>query len=82
MHEYACAGATVTSEGRCRRCQRVNPALRLNIKLSDQGINNSDGSLSGSEPSAGGEVGGATAKAPGRVLAPARDPKTGEAGRG
>lgn len=39
-----CARATVTSGGR----HRVNPTLRLNIKLSDQGINNSDGSLSGS----------------------------------
>lgn len=47
-HEYACARAAASSEGRRGRCQRVNPTLRLNIKLSDQGINNSDGSLSGS----------------------------------
>lgn len=48
MHVYWCVCAVVTSEGRQRCCQQVNPALRLSIKLSDQRINNSDGSLSGS----------------------------------
>lgn len=48
MHVYLCVCAVVTSEGRRRCCQQVNPALRLRIKLSDQRINNSDGGLSGS----------------------------------
>lgn len=48
MHLYLCVCSVVTSEGRRRCCQQVNPALRLSIKLSDQRINNSDGSLSGS----------------------------------
>lgn len=48
MHVCLCICAVVTSEGRRRCCQQVNPALRLSIKLSDQRINNSDGSLSGS----------------------------------
>lgn len=48
MHVCLCVCAVVTSEGRRRCCQQVNPALRLSIKLSDQRINNSDGSLSGS----------------------------------
>lgn len=48
MHMCLCVCAVVTSEGRRRCCQQVNPALRLSIKLSDQRINNSDGSLSGS----------------------------------
>lgn len=48
MHVCLRVCAVVTSEGRRRCCQQVNPALRLSIKLSDQRINNSDGSLSGS----------------------------------
>lgn len=55
VHEYACvlcALAVVTSEEGGgwdgSACQQVNPALRLSIKLSDQRINNSDSSLSGS----------------------------------
>lgn len=48
MHVCLCACAVVTSEGRQWCCRQVNPALRLSIKLSDQRINNSDSSLSGS----------------------------------
>lgn len=48
MHVYLCVCAVVTSEGRRRCCRQVNPALGLSIKLSDQRINNSDSSLSGS----------------------------------
>jgi len=36
------------SVGRRRRWRQVNPALRLSINISDQTINNSDSSLSGS----------------------------------
>lgn len=48
MHVHPCVCAVVTSEERRRCCRQVNPALRLSIKLSDQTINNSDSSLSGS----------------------------------
>lgn len=71
---HACAVASSGGGGRWR--QRVNPALRLNIKLSDQRINNSDGSLSGSTA----EVGGATLTAVHTVTSPVLappDPTTG-----
>lgn len=48
MHAYLCVCAVVTSEGRRQRCRQVNPTLGLSIQLSDQRINNSDSSLSGS----------------------------------
>lgn len=51
MHVHYCVRlcCVVASEGgECRCCRQVNPALGLSIKLSDQRINNSDSSLSGS----------------------------------
>lgn len=58
-----------------RRWQRVNPALRLNIKLLDQRINNSDGSLSGSTAEVGGPTLTAVHAVTSSVLAPP-DPTT------
>lgn len=52
VHEYAfvfCVSVLwLPLRGRQRFCRQVNPALRQSIKLSDQRINNSDSSLSGS----------------------------------
>lgn len=52
VHEYAwvfCVPVLwLPLRGRQQFCRQVNPALGLSIKLSDQRINNSDSSLSGS----------------------------------
>lgn len=49
MHVYLCVSVLwLPLRERRQCCRQVNPALRLSIKLSDQRINNSDSSLSGS----------------------------------
>lgn len=49
INMHVCVSALwLPQRGRQSYCWQVNPALRLSIKLSDQTINNSDCSLSGS----------------------------------